>query len=412
MKITNLTIEEFTVFERAEFSFSPGLNVLIGTNGTGKSHVMKAVYACLKAWRAADTKNGDQVDGYLLTTKIRESLASVFKPADSDHDRLVRVPREGKQALLKLETDQGRIRTRWGKGATLSTGPVNRAEFPSPIFIPTSDAVATYEGFIAAYEARELAFDETYRDLCVALSANPLKKVVPAELAELIKQLRKTTGGSLKLTGNRFYLDSEKDGGKIEAHLVAEGFRKLGCLDLLLRNGSLSAESILFWDEPEGSLNPTLVSRVATTLMQLASAGMQVFIATHDYLLTNELSVAAEYESELAKSAGLRFHGLYRDDAGGPACVQQGAVLADIEHNPILDEFARHYDNERDLFYADEKTDRLSGSAALSIEFEEEGLRFVFDSDQWRVLKYDDDGYYRRYLEKLKDTKAIDFIGV
>ncbi len=32
-----------------------------------------------------------------------------------------------------------------------------------------------YEGFVAAYSDRELSFDETYYDLCVALSANPIK---------------------------------------------------------------------------------------------------------------------------------------------------------------------------------------------------------------------------------------------
>ena len=32
----------FTVFDHAEFTFSPGVNVLIGKNGTGKTHVLKA----------------------------------------------------------------------------------------------------------------------------------------------------------------------------------------------------------------------------------------------------------------------------------------------------------------------------------------------------------------------------------
>ena len=39
MKVESLIVKNFTVFEKAEFAFSPGVNVLIGANATGKSHV-------------------------------------------------------------------------------------------------------------------------------------------------------------------------------------------------------------------------------------------------------------------------------------------------------------------------------------------------------------------------------------
>ncbi|MEZ4524594.1 MAG: AAA family ATPase [Desulfobacterales bacterium] len=48
-KISSLHLENFTVFEKAGFEFCPGINVLIGANGTGKSHVLKISYALLKA---------------------------------------------------------------------------------------------------------------------------------------------------------------------------------------------------------------------------------------------------------------------------------------------------------------------------------------------------------------------------
>jgi hypothetical protein len=47
---------------------------------------------------------------------------------------------------------------------------------PTPeacLFLPSREFLSAYEGFIAAYQARELSFDETYYDLCVALSAAP-----------------------------------------------------------------------------------------------------------------------------------------------------------------------------------------------------------------------------------------------
>ena len=47
-KIESLTLENFTVFENATFDFCPGINVLIGENSTGKTHVLKAIYSFLK----------------------------------------------------------------------------------------------------------------------------------------------------------------------------------------------------------------------------------------------------------------------------------------------------------------------------------------------------------------------------
>ena len=43
-----LEIKNFTVFEEAKLEFSPGLNVVIGENGTGKSHLLKLGYSMMQ----------------------------------------------------------------------------------------------------------------------------------------------------------------------------------------------------------------------------------------------------------------------------------------------------------------------------------------------------------------------------
>ena len=47
--LNRLHIRNFTVFAEAEFEFSAGLNVIVGTNGTGKSHGLKLGYAVLRS---------------------------------------------------------------------------------------------------------------------------------------------------------------------------------------------------------------------------------------------------------------------------------------------------------------------------------------------------------------------------
>src|SRR5690349_18691893 len=41
----SLRLVNFTAFADAQLEFTPGINVIIGENGTGKTHLMKAMYA-------------------------------------------------------------------------------------------------------------------------------------------------------------------------------------------------------------------------------------------------------------------------------------------------------------------------------------------------------------------------------
>lgn len=44
MSIQSTHLQNFTVFEKTKIEFSKGINVVIGTNGTGKTHLLKAMY--------------------------------------------------------------------------------------------------------------------------------------------------------------------------------------------------------------------------------------------------------------------------------------------------------------------------------------------------------------------------------
>jgi hypothetical protein len=206
-----------------------------------------------------------------------------------------------------------------------------------------------YEGFAAAYDKRELSFDETYYDLCLALSATPARGPWPGRFKEINADLERVLGGRVHLTGGRFYVYNND--GVIEAPMLSEGLRKIATLFRLLQSQALTQQGVLFWDEPEANLNPKLVTVISHLLLKLAAAGVQVFVATHDYLLSQELSLSAEYRDlqpgELRSE--LRFFCLSRD-AATDVVVETGQTLSDLRHNPIVEEFAAHYDREHGLF--------------------------------------------------------------
>jgi predicted ATPase len=204
-----------------------------------------------------------------------------------------------------------------------------------------------YEGFVAAYTRRELSFDETYFDAIVALSGSMLKGPRPSYATKLLEPMERALGGSVLLKHNRFYVALED--GYMEAHLVAEGLRKIAAIAYLVMNGALADKSVLFWDEPEANLNPKLTRLVVDMLLELARQGVQVFLTTHDYLLSQHLSLLAEYRR--TQGVELSFFSFARNE-NNEVTVESGGTLAELPANPIVEEFARHYDFEREMFHS------------------------------------------------------------
>ena len=52
MTLTRVRLKNFTAFAELDLELSPGINVLVGANGTGKTHLMKVCYAACEVSRA------------------------------------------------------------------------------------------------------------------------------------------------------------------------------------------------------------------------------------------------------------------------------------------------------------------------------------------------------------------------
>jgi recombinational DNA repair ATPase RecF len=76
-----LRLRNFTVFPEADLEFGKHLNVIVGENGLGKTHVLKAAYCVLavSARGAKDSGSANPTKGYLQTA-IANKLRGVFKP--------------------------------------------------------------------------------------------------------------------------------------------------------------------------------------------------------------------------------------------------------------------------------------------------------------------------------------------
>ncbi len=333
LKISAIEMEGFTVFKTQKLNFSNGLNIIIGENATGKSHLLRLIYSIVK------TNNQIVISNSLTKTalqrKIAEDLGNVFSV-----ERVGNLVQKSKEiSTIKLNFTkyaiEFAIHPKSEKEVTIKSVPEKLFE-KKGIFVPTKEMLSVFPGFTLLYRRREIEFDETYYDLCSALEAPLLRKLHSyPEKIEIIESLEKILNGKIKIKNGRFYLDT-KDKGSLEITMIAEGFRKLAMLSYLIANDSLDKDSILFWDEPESNLNPKLIILIAKTLLALSSYGVQIFIATHSLFLLKEIEILKTEKYDIKYfSLALR---------EGAATTIQTDDIEDIDELVLLDEELKQSD--------------------------------------------------------------------
>ena len=330
MVLTRAKLERFTAFDSLDIAFSPGVNVFVGENGTGKTHLMKVCYA------ACDVTTSKSSFG--------EKLVNTMLPRARSPGRLVKRRVGRAKCNVMVFTDENQI------GASFSThvrttGSIEvtgtRTWMEQTIrsaYIPVKDMLANAPGFRSLYETTELHFEEVYADILTRAFRPPLRGPHDTQRKTLLSNLRRIVGGRVHYQNEEFML-SNKD-GNLEFTLLAEGMRKLGLIWLLIQNGTLGNSSVLFWDEPETNLNPKLYGDVINTLLNLQRNGVQVFLATHDYVILKEFDLRLKPDDKIA------FHSLYRDpDTGEIDCITADNYL-NIHPNAIADAFNSLYDRD------------------------------------------------------------------
>ena len=111
----------------------------------------------------------------------------------------------------------------------------------------------------------------------------------------------------------------------------------MGTVAYLLANGSLSNQSVLFWDEPETNLNPAYMSKVAEMLVRVAANGTQVFIATHSLFMLRELSMLTKDVESRFFALSEKTSDLSADWETHSTLVTQGDCAEEIEPIAALD---------------------------------------------------------------------------
>jgi len=335
--INRIEINDFTVFNNITVDACPGVNVLIGENGTGKTHLLKIIYAfCGHEVEREGSENGElgyhkvfhnklnnyfQNAGYArLAHRHTEHPANQITfdfNVSNDIYNFVITPDFSNN--IEIHNVRGIHEVRW-----LLT--VKKA-IPS-VYIPAKEML-THSGLEKDFAERNLPFDATHIDILNKVGVSTVKTLCD-NMQGLLSKISSIIGGPV-LYQNDSYFINKGDKGPVEFIAEAEGFKKYGLLYRLIETGHLKKGSVLLWDEPEANINPKLIPDLVEIILELSRNDVQIFIATHDYMF------AKYFEVRRKEGDKVRFHSLHK--TGDGVKCEHNEYFRDLKENPIIDAF-------------------------------------------------------------------------
>ncbi len=301
--IHDLLVRGVTVFPESEhFEFVPGINVVVGGNDSGKSHLLKLCYTVAR-W-SSDGGKKSLPEKWAEEQRLRKDLMRVF--ASRGLSGLTARNRGNNHAHIEAGMEgegvpegMGNLVFSFNAGqeeAGLTIREMPRRFLNAPVvFLAAREVLTIYPSFVQVGSRFPEFLDGCSWDLCRHLEVDPGGVKVTAGLEKVALRMERLIGGGVVKKDGRFFL--RREGAEpIEMSLVAEGFKRLGTLSYLIRNGSVRKGAILIWDEPETNLNSAHLATLVKVLMGLAKAGVQVILSTHSLFMLRELMIQLSEE--------------------------------------------------------------------------------------------------------------------
>lgn len=336
LSIESIELRNFTVFNNLKTNFSKGINVLIGENGTGKTQLIKAIYANIKI---SKSNNIDDISKYFKSVNVNDVFfVRQIKPLFLEVKASKTDNKSDKKYLMgKLDLKFNGINMSFGSNDECSY----EISYPSKeikcTYIPAKDMLTHSKGLVSmADKFNEFPFDKTLIDIIKIAQQWQLKE--PPKIAlKILPILEKMIQGKVVIENEEFYV--KKDNGEMVNFAVeAEGLKKIGLLWQLLMNENITENSVLLWDEPEANINPKFIPDLVEILIELQRNGVQIFVTTHDYIFAKYFEVK-RYEND-----EIMYYSLYKTDDG--VKYENNINFGDLKYNTIRDTFIQLYKDE------------------------------------------------------------------
>ena len=355
LKLKNIKIDNLTGFNPIHVDFSSGVNLILGENSSGKTTLLKFLYASLKSLESYN-KQKLNLDFGSFNESLSSKMYNVFKEPIRGIGALFAKKAQGGSldATLTLGDDyqDGDLKFSFGEQATRTIENVDLSplldyaenesivDLYNTLFVPSKEILSIYKAVKFNVNQKRIDFDDTYFDLtnCIELTAEE-----PDEMQSIIWNLETIINGKIEFNihENKFVFVS--DGHVFEMPMTAEGVKQIGVLSTLLKNRELKRNTILFLDEPDTNLNPRAIRPYVRMLVELAKMDIQVFITTHNEFALKQFEICAKQFQKVP----IYYYSLYTNAENKKIDIEAGDLkFGQPEHNPINDEALDMYDED------------------------------------------------------------------
>lgn len=325
------------MFNDLKLNFSKGINIFVGENGTGKTQLLKAIYADLKISKSRDI---DDISRYFKSVnENNEFFVRQIKPLFLKVEAWGIENKSDKNYLMgKLELNINGTKATVGSEDECSYEISYPAKEVKCTFIPAKDMLTHSKGFVSmADKFSEFPFDKTLVDI-IKIAGEWQLKEIPKIALKILPKLEKMMNGTVVIENDEFYIKKHNN-EMVNFSVEAEGLKKVGLLWQLLMNENITDDTVLLWDEPEANINPKFIPDLVEILIELQRQGVQIFITTHNYILAKYFGVKKMENDEVM------YYSLYRNDDGNVNC-ESNESFSELKNNAIMDTFVNLYRDE------------------------------------------------------------------
>lgn len=337
---SDLKLTNFAAFSSLDWPNHAPINVIIGENDSGKTHLIKILYCIgrsINEFQKSQSGPMPRPWAEILSHK----LLWTFQPQNFELGQLVRNGAKGLRVETRLDDESFffSIGERVTKKITnISESSVSHLSRPvgRVLFLPPKEVLTAWTAIEATRRKLEIqGFDDTYLDLIDDFRLATSQGSIARSLMRVRSRLEEVTGGGeIVEDGGEFIFRRGRE--RFTMAQTAEGIKKIGILSRLIRNRNLAQGSILLVDEPEANLHPVAIIAMAEMLFELGQDGVQVYATTHNYFFLKRMEQLARAKKHRVTLVDLRrspdgvmasFHDLRDEIPDNPIIAQSEFLL-------------------------------------------------------------------------------------
>lgn len=331
--IDSLYLKNFAQHSTVKWNSLKHINLIIGSNNTGKTVLLKSLYVTLKALEQCGKGNEQRSLDEILADKLYWTFQI---------EKLGNLVKRGQNALFfEMTSEKEHISYRFGRDTKHKIVKV-KTDFAMPvqktsIFIPAREVLSLFQIILQSREQDCIfGFDDTYLDLVKALRYPAQKGNNFRLFAENKKILENLIHGEIEYDDNRQEWYYRQGNSRFSIGITSEGIKKISILLRLFSNRYLNNHSVVFIDEIEAALHPAMLLDYMDVIYKLSQEGVQFFISTHSYFVVKKL-----YQLSMAGPEGVSVLSLKEGEAPCISNMKNG-----MPKNSIIDAFVQLYEKE------------------------------------------------------------------